>query len=274
MTFSLNITELRHLVRTYGLTGFLTTFRSEDSTTFFRELSTALNNWESGGNGDIPSSADIDLVGYERDFSTIIDIECDDSYAEMVEHSVVVLTYADILESCGRYVPRRRVKSEKSIVVDGFENPNMENDCADFAEGSFDAAVSSLRDLKTYLTNSDRFKPTLRLYSSGIYHSTDKECCLNITEFLKESYLKANQSLVVQSEHIDFGKIRDDWRLFAKARVMEELATCYARFVKKELILKGQDAKYPHNEFFTHGDCWGHAYICMYKELVEPTIMN
>lgn len=275
MTFSLNIIELRYLVEEYGLSGYLNTFRAEDCVSFIRELTVALKFWEDGDDADGEEELDDDSK-FGRDFTSIIDIELPEEMCEMVEHSFTVLTYADVLESCGRYVPRKASKpvDSESVEAGGFDGSSLESDAIAYIDSNYDAVVGCLRDLRKYVSSNDRFKPELFIYTDGTYHSSDKKCCLNLREFLKTEELMATQCLVVQAAEIDFNKIKEEWKNLVMARLMEEVSMCYVRFVKKELILSGQDAEYPHSEFFMYGACWGAAYLCMYEELIKPRIAD
>ena len=265
MIFNLTISELKYLVRSYGLSGYLSKFRSEESITFFRLLNSVLDDCSDANDGS-PSLASED--GFCRDISTYLDIECDEYFGALVEHSYEILTYVDILNSCGRYVPRLCGRNDDVSSDDG----GMYEECCEHAKSTFNVAISSLRDYKKYNILNERFKPDFKIFSSKIHYSNDKDCWLDGSEFLKDEFITAEQSLIVQAEEIDYAKIKDDWKIYVVSRLIEEIAMSYVRFAKKELILSGCIGDYPHNEFFMHGECWGGAYLCMYNELIKPKI--
>ena len=88
MIFNLTISELKYLVRSYGLSGYLSKFRSEESITFFRLLNSVLDDCSDANDGE-PSLASED--GFCRDISTYLDIECDEYFGALVEHSYEIL---------------------------------------------------------------------------------------------------------------------------------------------------------------------------------------
>ncbi|UKA04508.1 hypothetical protein [Photobacterium damselae] len=213
-------------------------------------------------------------VKFERDFSTVLDVELPDYMSEMIEHSLGVLTFADVLESGGRYVPRKVSLRNGGVENDagGFVGGSIEGDATAYIESNYEAVVGCMMDMRKYLQSNDRFKPELVIYTKGHNSSSDKRCCLNIREFLKNEKLMASQSLFIQSANIDFQKVKLEWKNLVMARLIEEVATCYMRFAKKELVMNRQIVNYPHNEFFLYGKCWGAAYLCLYDELIKPRV--
>ena len=266
MTFTLNIIELRYLVLEYGLSGYLKSFRGGDSVKFIRELTIALDCWD---DGFVDGDMGVDDK-FNKEFSTIIDIDFSDDLADLVEHGLVVLTYMDVMSSCGRYIPRIVVDAHR--VDDGFTGASLDDDAVSYVEANFDAVIGCLRDMRKYLQSNERFKPELVICKGNVYDSTDKKCCLDICAFLKTEELMAGQCLSIQNEEIDFDKIKKEWKNLVMAKLIEEVATCYIRFAKKELVLDGSVGDFQHNEFFTYGRCWGAAYMGMYDELIKPRI--